>query len=427
MMEDWHMTEPGIDDFEIRSITASEFQATLDFQQRIFYVHDMPRQYPNYFENLDKRDPYFRRENVFVALKNGKIVSHVQVFPKLIRVGKAYVWMGGVGGVATDPEYRRRGLASRLMRKSLEYMNDEGLETSLLFGDPEYYRRFGYEVAAPASGFRVDSKREVRWPNGYSWRKFEREDMDEVMGIYDQVNEDRTLSVVRSKETWLRQLDNPISPANEDTEGFTVVEGSSGVLAYARFSKRCPEGPEGEEGYAIECGAKWGEGVLQALHAAIVAYARAKGLGQIYVSLPADDPFASFLLEVGAVRTYSRDTGTQLCIVSFRELFIRLEEELTRRISSMHGRIGRRQITISTDSGDVSLEVIDDKVRVLDDPEKEISIKTDGHVLAQIITGFVGPTEAVRQGSAVCGGEDLEVLEALFPKGEPHIWYSDAF
>jgi len=424
------MTEPGIEGFEMRNIMASELQASLDFQQRIFQIHDMPRLYPNYFENLNRRDPYFKYENVFVALKGGKIVSHVQVFPKLIKVGEANVWMGGIGGVVTDPEYRRMGLASRLMWKSLEYMKDEGLETSLLFGDSSYYRRFGYYVASPTSGFRIKSEKEVQTPYGYGWREFEIGDLDEVMEIYNRMNMNRTLSVIRSRETWLRQLENPISPANEDTKSFTVIENSSGVVAYARFSKRCPEGPEGEEGYVIECGARRGEGVLQSLYAAIVNYSRAKGLGQIYVSLPADDQFASFLLDAGAITVYSRepdDTGTQLCIISLRETFVRLEEEFTRRISSNPKHIGRTEMTISTDKGNVSLEVIDDKVRVFDDLRRGSIFKTDGDVLAQMITGFMSPTEAVLQGKAVCSEETLKALEILFPKGEPHIWYSDNF
>jgi len=417
-------------DFEIRDITKSELKGTLDFQQRIFQIHDMPRRYPNFFENLDKRDPYFRCENVFVALKDGKIVSHIQVFPKLIRIGKAQVWMGGIGGVATAPEYRRMGLASRLMWKGLEYMKDEGMETSLLFGDPAYYRRFGYEVASPVSGFRIDSKSEAKGCKGYSWRKFERGDLEEVMDIYDLANENRTLSVVRSRETWQRQLENPISPANEDVEDFTVIEGPCGVVAYARFSKRCPEGPPGEWGFVIECGAKRGEGIPQTLHAAMVDYAMAKGLGQVYISLPADDPFASYLVDVGATKAYSRepdDTGIHFCIVSLKGLFLRLEEEFARRVSSSPERIGRRQLTISTEKDTVSLEIIDDKVRVLDRLVNGSNLKTDGHALVQMITGFMSPKEAIKRGSMACGESDLGVLEALFPQGEPHIWYSDHF
>lgn len=56
-----------------------------------------------------------------------------------------------VATIATHPEYRRRGIARRLLAHTLQHLKEEGAQSSFLevrasnFAAQEMYRKFGYE------------------------------------------------------------------------------------------------------------------------------------------------------------------------------------------------------------------------------------------------------------------------------------------
>src|SRR5699024_11337253 len=56
--------------------------------------------------------------------------------------------MGGISSVATWPEYRRQGVAKKLLKKSLSDMKEKGDVVSLLHPfNVGFYRKYGWELA----------------------------------------------------------------------------------------------------------------------------------------------------------------------------------------------------------------------------------------------------------------------------------------
>ena len=90
-----------------------------------------------------------KRDWAFVAVDDGKVVSNLCFFvtdDDVIRGNP--VMFGGVWAVATEPQYRRRGLVKDLFDISFEKMHSEGAVLSIL--DPFYrpfYEQFGYALA----------------------------------------------------------------------------------------------------------------------------------------------------------------------------------------------------------------------------------------------------------------------------------------
>ncbi len=90
-----------------------------------------------------------RRDWAYVAVDTGKVVSNLCFFindDDVIRGNP--VMFGGVWAVATEPQYRRRGLVKGLFDLSFEKMHNEGAVLSIL--DPFYrpfYEQFGYALA----------------------------------------------------------------------------------------------------------------------------------------------------------------------------------------------------------------------------------------------------------------------------------------
>ncbi|MBM7568856.1 GNAT family N-acetyltransferase [Paenibacillus sacheonensis] len=78
---------------------------------------------------------------------DGKLAAKLQLIPLHIWVNGRRFAMGGIGGVATWPEYRRGGMVARLLGQSLKTMRDRGQTVSLLSPFKfEFYRKYGWEA-----------------------------------------------------------------------------------------------------------------------------------------------------------------------------------------------------------------------------------------------------------------------------------------
>lgn len=56
--------------------------------------------------------------------------------------------MCSVGPIAVAPAHQRHGIGSRLISRALELLATAGLPAAFLYGDPDYYKRFGFSDAA---------------------------------------------------------------------------------------------------------------------------------------------------------------------------------------------------------------------------------------------------------------------------------------
>jgi putative acetyltransferase len=82
-----------------------------------------------------------------VAVDDGIVAGHA-IFSRLQAPFPALA----LGPVAVLPEYRRRGIASQLIREGIARSEAAGWAAIFVLGDPAFYRRFGFDVRK-ARGF----------------------------------------------------------------------------------------------------------------------------------------------------------------------------------------------------------------------------------------------------------------------------------
>jgi GNAT superfamily N-acetyltransferase len=82
-----------------------------------------------------------------VIESDGRIVSHVGLYPLEVVVHGVSVPMGGIGAVATLPSTRGEGHMTKLLRHAIQEMRDSGYPLSWLVGDRQRYKTFGWERA----------------------------------------------------------------------------------------------------------------------------------------------------------------------------------------------------------------------------------------------------------------------------------------
>ncbi len=207
-------------DLAIRTMRAEEREGFLDLLEVAFDERDAVAAYLDAHSLLGADDTW-------LTLDGAQPVSSLQIFEKQIRLRNQVVKIGGIGSVATHPDYEHRGIATRLLERAIEEMRSRGYLLSLLFtGRTSFYERLDW-VKIPRPTWSLT--RSGPAPDLAS-RPFAHGDLERLERIYDYYNLHADSSVVRDRRYWVAQLDY----AGEPDEDFRMVERDGEIVAYAR-------------------------------------------------------------------------------------------------------------------------------------------------------------------------------------------------
>jgi hypothetical protein len=96
-------------------------------------------------------------DNVRILKINHQIISAISIYPTDVKAGSHRIKVGGINGVVTHPDFRKRGLAGNILRDCHAKMRadgcDIGLLSTVIF---DWYRRFGWENGALSRAFTLD-------------------------------------------------------------------------------------------------------------------------------------------------------------------------------------------------------------------------------------------------------------------------------
>jgi putative acetyltransferase len=99
-------------------------------------------------ERIRASDGYIPGFSV-VALVGDRIVGHAMISRVGLVDGHVRRVVHCLAPVAVAPAFQRRGVGQHLVRRLIALADDQGLPLITVEGDPGYYRRFGFEPAAP--------------------------------------------------------------------------------------------------------------------------------------------------------------------------------------------------------------------------------------------------------------------------------------
>jgi len=90
-----------------------------------------------------------KRWNCWVAVQGEKIISHIfiQTMERIPDFNRIDGKLGYVTNVYTVPEYRNKGIGSRLMKKVIEWSKVQGYEALIVWSAGKatpFYERFGF-------------------------------------------------------------------------------------------------------------------------------------------------------------------------------------------------------------------------------------------------------------------------------------------
>ncbi|MCQ6561992.1 GNAT family N-acetyltransferase [Paenibacillus mendelii] len=125
---------------EIRVLNKDDFDMRTELSMYAFQFSLTP-------EQLDEQRKHFKPENQWGAFEDGQLQAMYTLLPFQLYIQGRQMAMGGVAGVATFPEQRRKGHVAKLLSHALMEMKEKGQVVSCLapfsFG---FYRKYGWEL-----------------------------------------------------------------------------------------------------------------------------------------------------------------------------------------------------------------------------------------------------------------------------------------
>ena len=80
-------------------------------------------------------------------IKDGNsIIAHVAVHDKNIKTEKGTIRIGGVAEVCVHPDYRGRGLVRKMLAVIHKWLNENGFDFAMLYGEERVYASSGYST-----------------------------------------------------------------------------------------------------------------------------------------------------------------------------------------------------------------------------------------------------------------------------------------
>jgi len=142
-------------DIKLRNETEQDYKIVEQLTREAFWNVHVPGCNEHYLVHIMRDSELFIPELDFVAELNGKIVGNIMYMHSLIIDNDDKMHhVITFGPVSVLPKHQNKGIGSELIEHSMKHARDLGHPAILIYGDPEYYKRFGF---VPAENYGIKS------------------------------------------------------------------------------------------------------------------------------------------------------------------------------------------------------------------------------------------------------------------------------
>lgn len=348
----------------------------------------------------------------------GTQVAGLWLWVMRMRIGLATVGLGGIGGVGTEEEHRKKGYASQVMWDSVDLMSERGIEMSILFGIQDFYHRHGFGVVFANSSVQVATRDLGRARRRLAVRQMKKSEAPQVLRLYNRLNAGRTGTVARYPD-W--QGFRIAAYFTDPGKVIVVLDDRDRIRGYAHLgeNKRC-------SGFCVSEAGGTDAAVYETLASEAGRRASRCGLEEVVFHLPKDDDLGAFLGRYGCRWDlyHPRSGGPMGRIILLDKLFEKLCPELSQRWA--RGDTGwRGTLSLHTDIGTVGLRVKKGLVEVVTPRRPSATVEIPQLTLTQLVMGYRDATDVAYDDDVSIPRRALPVMDALFPRGYPYMWWAD--
>jgi hypothetical protein len=393
----------------VRTLRPDETDAAADLTARVFGKPEEYAEMSALVRAAYNDCPFMEPDMCWVAEVGGRIVVKWQLLDFEMWIAGTPIRMGGVQALAAEPDENHKGYAKEVALVALPQLRE--MEIDLLLGFAQrgaFYRKLGgvvlgaeHEVEFDARGIPPLAEDPFR-----EWS--EAEDLPSIIAEYNRSNAQSTGPLVRNEALWPWLVRRPrtVHLCEEGYVGVTFV------------------------GNRLEIREVCGQGT--AFHDAavrkIAALAREAGVRRIWGNIAPDHPFTAAAAAYGVQvqSTYSHKSGCMGLVLAPLRLVARLRETLDARLGAS------RYHDVHLDLG---LEVPGENARLALNPEgregRKLDLHLPGNALLQLAMGHVSAEQTLLANPGACleagEGDNLALLDTVFPAGYPFMWRSDRY
>jgi predicted acetyltransferase len=338
-------------------------------------------------------NPRYNSSHIIVAEYEGEIIGTATVFPAQMWLSGVPVNVGAVAGVTVLPEFRRRGIAAKMMEFSIMRMFAEGRALSVLFPfSHKYYRKFGYGTVNDLHAYRLNPNNLMVFVEGHQVRPFEPEDLPMMRVMYKGQLTWRNGWFTRSNEWWKRLIEMWPNIMVYDNDG--MIEG---YYAYnLKTNSRGERVLHITEFFAAE----------DAAYRGLIGYLAAQNEADVIEYLaPPDTPLRHAMRQPWSDGAENRGwVFNDLCHVTpgMMGRIINLPAALTARFyaRNMSGERTLKVIDplIPNNEEPVVFRLVDGRAETRPADSSKAQIETDIATMSQIVCGYLTLTDARRLG-----------------------------
>jgi len=108
--------------------------------------------------NKLRKTDEFIKELDFVAIHYNKIIGNIVYVKSKIKNNDLEHMTLTFGPISVLPEYQNKGVGGKLINHTVKLSAEMGYKCIIIYGDPEYYKRFGFKVSKQFSITNRDKK-----------------------------------------------------------------------------------------------------------------------------------------------------------------------------------------------------------------------------------------------------------------------------
>ncbi len=123
-----------------------EYRAAEELVRNAFWDLYQPGCNEHYLVRLLRKDRTYRPELGFTARQNGRLAGCIYYSDaEIIAPDGRHISVLTLGPVAVAPEFQKQGIGTALIERTKKRAAETGYRAIVLFGNPAYYSRFGFE------------------------------------------------------------------------------------------------------------------------------------------------------------------------------------------------------------------------------------------------------------------------------------------
>ncbi len=367
-------------------------------------------------------NPRFNFAHIIVAEYQGEVIGTTVVFPAQMWLSGVPINVGAVTGMAVLPEFRRKGMAAKMMDFSIVRMVAEGRALSVLFPfSHKYYRQFGYGTIGDVHAYRLSPNNLTVFPEGHKVRPFAPADLPMIRVMYKGQLTWHNGWFTRSNEWWDRIMTR--------WPNIMVYENDGTIEGYYAYEIKTNKRGERElhiiEFFSAEDAAFRG----------LVGYLAAQNEADVIEYLaPPDTPLRHSMRQPWADGAENRGWFfNDLCHIApaLMGRIINIPLALTTRFYT-RGLSGERVIKISdplipTNEEPLLFRVVDGRAETRPANDRKPQIETDIGAMTQILCGYLSPHDARRLGRLQANEDTCSWLAKVIVDSPIYIQAGDWF